>query len=164
MPHANATIYIKPRMLCMDEIVRRTPLKDLDHIQLVLTWMPLRALRKLQVSVNHKVHSHAYKNLVELQQAKKKWEALENFCEQAKLKNQEEKERRNELKRRVGGIFEKLPITVQGNEIPLVGKIDQIAQTIDQYQKKIDNLHEHLTPTTPPTVKEQRKQEETVQL
>jgi polyhydroxyalkanoate synthesis regulator protein len=64
----------------------------------------------------------------------------------------------------VGGIFEKLPSTMQGNELPVAGNIDQIAQAIDQYQKEIENLREQLTPTTPPEVKEQRKQEETTQL
>jgi hypothetical protein len=81
----------------------------------------------------------------------------EKVCEQAKLETQEEKERRNELERRVGGIFEKLPSTAQGNELLVVGNIDDIAQEIDQYRKEIENLHEQLTPPTPPTVKEQRK-------
>jgi hypothetical protein len=70
----------------------------------------------------------------------------------------------NELEQRVGGMFEKLPSTTQGNELPVERKIDQIVQAIDQYQKEIENLREQLTPTTPPTVKEQRKQEATVQL
>ena len=46
------------------------------------------------------------------------------------------------------------------DEITTVEKIDQIAQAIDQYQKEIENLWEHLTPATPPAVKEKRKQEE----
>jgi hypothetical protein len=37
MPHANAMIHIKLSMLRMDEIMGQTPMKDLDHIQLVLT-------------------------------------------------------------------------------------------------------------------------------
>jgi hypothetical protein len=68
-------------MLHMDEIVGKTPLKDLYHIQLVLMQMPSRALQKLQVSVDHVVQSRAHKNLVKLQQATKKQEALENICE-----------------------------------------------------------------------------------
>jgi Skp family chaperone for outer membrane proteins len=59
----------------------------------------------------------------------------------------------------VGGIFDKLPSTVQGNEIPIAKKINQIVQEIDQYQKEIENLREHITPTIPPVVKEKRKQE-----
>ena len=55
MPHAYSMIYIKPSMLQIDEIVGQTPLKDLDHIQLVLTWMPSKALHKLQVSVDHEM-------------------------------------------------------------------------------------------------------------
>jgi hypothetical protein len=69
----------------MDEIVGKTPLKDLDHIQLVLTRIPSRELHKLQVSINHEVQSCAHKNLVELQQEKKKREALEKVCKWAKL-------------------------------------------------------------------------------
>jgi Na+/phosphate symporter len=70
----------------------------------------------------------------------------------------------NELEQRVGGMFEKLPSTTQGNELPVEGNIDQIAQAIDQYQKEIENLCEQVTPTTPLEVKEKRKQEETTQL
>jgi hypothetical protein len=40
IPHAHSTVYINPSMLRMDEIVGQTPLKDLDHIQLVLTRIP----------------------------------------------------------------------------------------------------------------------------
>jgi hypothetical protein len=40
MPHAHATVYIKLRMIRMDEIMGQTTLKDLDHIQLVLTQIP----------------------------------------------------------------------------------------------------------------------------
>jgi hypothetical protein len=86
MPHAHATVYIKPSMLRMDEIMGQTPLKDLDHIQLVLTWMPSRELYKLQVSVDHEMQSRAHKNLVELQQATKKREALEKFVSRPNLK------------------------------------------------------------------------------
>jgi hypothetical protein len=67
-------------MMQMDEIVGQTPLKDLDHIQLVLTQIPLRELHKLQVSIDHKMQSRAHKNLVELQQATKKREVLETVC------------------------------------------------------------------------------------
>jgi polyhydroxyalkanoate synthesis regulator protein len=37
-------------------------------------------------------------------------------------------------------------------------------KTIDQYQKEIKNLCEQLIPTTPPAVKEKRKQEAKAQL
>jgi hypothetical protein len=37
-------------------------------------------------------------------------------------------------------VFGKLPTTSQGNELPAVEKIDQIAQAIDQYQKEIKTL------------------------
>jgi hypothetical protein len=47
LPHTNATVYITPSMLCMDEIMGKTPLKDLNHIELVLTQMTSRALHKL---------------------------------------------------------------------------------------------------------------------
>ena len=37
-------------------------------------------------------------------------------------------------------------------------------QKIDQYQHDIKHLRDHLTPTTPPEVKEQSKQEETTHI
>jgi hypothetical protein len=43
----NTTFHITPSMLRMDEIMGKTPLKYLAQIQLVLTWMPSRALHKL---------------------------------------------------------------------------------------------------------------------
>jgi hypothetical protein len=67
LPHANETVYITPSMLRMEEIMGQKPLKDLSHIQLVLTWMPSRALHKFQVSIDHEVQSRAHKDLVELQ-------------------------------------------------------------------------------------------------
>ena len=63
-PHV--TFHINPSMLCMDEVVGQTPLKDLSQIQLVLTRIPSGALHKLQVSINHEVQSRACKHLTEL--------------------------------------------------------------------------------------------------
>ena len=90
MPHVNAMIYIKLSMLRMDEIVGQTPLKELDHIQLVLTRIPSRPLHKLQVRVDYKMQSQAHKNLVEIQKETKKREALEKEYEQAKSEIQKE--------------------------------------------------------------------------
>jgi hypothetical protein len=89
---------------------------------------------------------------------------LEIVYEKAKFETQEEKERRKGLEQKVAGTYEKIPKAAQGEEIIAAEQIDQIAQKIDQYQKEIENLREHLTPTTPPTVKEQRKQEAVAQL
>jgi hypothetical protein len=126
--------------------------------------MPSRELYKLELSVDHEMQSRAHRNLVELQQATKKREALETVCAQAKFETQEEKERKNEMERRVEEFFVKLPTIAQGNELPAAENIDQIAQAIDQYQKEIKTLHGQIRPTTPPAMKEQRKQEATMQL
>jgi hypothetical protein len=48
---ASSIFYVTPNMLCMDEIVGQTPLKDLAQIQLVMGRIPTKALYKLQVSV-----------------------------------------------------------------------------------------------------------------
>jgi hypothetical protein len=37
-------------------------------------------------------------------------------------------------------VFGKIPTTMQGNELPAIEKINQIVQTIDQYQKDIETL------------------------
>jgi hypothetical protein len=154
IPHAHSTVYIKPSMLRMDEIVGQTPLNDLDHIQLVLTRIPSKELHKLQVSVDHEMHAREHKNLVELQQATKRREALETVCAQAQSETKEEKECRSKMERKVEEVFGKLPNTAQGNELPAVEKIDQIAQAIDQYQKEIETLCGWIRLTTPPPVKE----------
>jgi thymidylate synthase len=86
------------------------------------------------------MQSRAHKNLVEIQQETKKREELENDCEKAKSKTQEENERKNKLEQRVGEIFGKLPSTVQAKELPATEKIDQIVQAIDRYQKDIEGL------------------------
>jgi hypothetical protein len=108
--------------------------------------------------------SQAHKNLVEVQQVKKKREALETVCAQAKSETQEEKDHRNKMEHRVEDIFGKLPTTAQGSKLLAVENIEQIVQAIDQYQKEIETLRGHIRPTTPPAVKEQRKQEATMQL
>jgi hypothetical protein len=53
---------------------------------------------------------------------------------------------------------------VQSDEITSIENIERIAQAIDQYQKEIENIREKFIPTTPPSVKEKRKQEATTQL
>jgi DNA repair exonuclease SbcCD ATPase subunit len=161
-PHV--TFHINPSMLRMDEIVGQTPLKDLSQIQLVLTRIPLGALHRLQVSINHKLQSHARRDLTELKQATKKRDTLEIVYEKAKSETEEEREHIKGLEQKVAGTYEKIPQAVQSEEITAAEKIDRIAQAIDQYQKEIENLREHLIPTTPPTVKEKRKQEATTQL
>jgi hypothetical protein len=98
-------------MLRTDEIVGKTPLKYLAQIQLVLPWIPSKDLHKLQVCVTQEVQSRAHIDLAELQQAMKKWDALEIICEQAKLETQEERERRNGLEQKVAGTYEKIPNT-----------------------------------------------------
>jgi hypothetical protein len=71
-------------MLHMDKIVGKTPLKDLSQIQLVLTWIPSGVLHRFQVSVNHEVQNCTHKDLTELKQTTKKWDALEIVYEKEK--------------------------------------------------------------------------------
>jgi hypothetical protein len=49
--------------------------------------------------------------------------------------------------------YEKISKNVQMNELTTKYRIDQIVQTIDKYQQEIENLWEHLTPTTPQEVR-----------
>jgi catalase len=70
----------------------------------------------------------------------------------------------NRLEQKLVVAYEKIPKNAQMTELMVTQKIDQIVQTIDQYQQEIEHLWEKLTPTTPPEVKEKRKQEETMQI
>jgi hypothetical protein len=89
-PHV--TFHINPNMLCMEKIMGQKPLKYLSQIRLLLTRIPLGALHRLQVSVNHEVQSHAHRNLTELKQETKKWETLEIVYEKDKYDTEEERE------------------------------------------------------------------------
>ena len=84
-------------MMCMDEIMGHTPLKDLGQIQLVLPRIPSKSLHRLQVSVTQELQSQACTDLAELQQATEKRDALEIICEQANIKTQEERDHVNRL-------------------------------------------------------------------
>jgi hypothetical protein len=55
IPQSSATFHITPSILCMDDIVGQTPLKDLAQLQLVLLRIPSKALHKLEVSVTLEV-------------------------------------------------------------------------------------------------------------
>jgi hypothetical protein len=90
-------------------------------------------------------------------------ETLELVLEQAKLETKDEKDH-EWAGTKVVIAYEKIPKNAQTTELTVTEKIDQIVQTIDQYQQEIEHLWEKLTPTTPPEVKEKRKQEETTQI
>jgi hypothetical protein len=153
----NTTFHINPSMLHMDEIVGQTPLKDLNQIQIVLKRIPSGALHRLQVSVNHGVQYRARRHLFELKQATKEQDELKVGYKKAKSETEEEREHLKGLEQKVVGTYEMVPHATQNEEVATMENIDRIAQAIDQYNKEIENLQEHLTPTTPPTVKEQRK-------
>jgi hypothetical protein len=53
--YPSSTFHVTPIMLCMDEIVGQTTLKYLSQIQLVMMWIPTKALYKLQVIIAHEV-------------------------------------------------------------------------------------------------------------
>jgi hypothetical protein len=89
------TFQITPSMLCMDEIVGQTPLKELAQLQLVFPRIPSKALHKLQVSVNQEVQSCAHTDTAQLQQVKDKRDKMELIYEKAKLETNEEREHVN---------------------------------------------------------------------
>jgi hypothetical protein len=60
--------------------------------------------------------------------------------------------------------YDKIPKSTQKIELTTMQEIDQIVQTINQYRQEIESLSEHLIPTTPPKVKEQRKQQAATQM
>jgi hypothetical protein len=148
----------------MYEIVGKTPLKELAQIQLVLTWIPTKALYKLQVSFAQKVQSRARTNAMELQQTRYNRDELELLLEQDKIETKYEKDRTNRLEHEMGIAYDKIPKSTKTVELIVTQKIDHIVQIIDQFRQEIEHLWELLIPTNPPEVKEKRKQEETTQI
>jgi hypothetical protein len=94
-----------------------------------------------------------------LQHMKDNREELELVLEQVKLETKDEKDHVDRLEQGLVVAYDKIPKSAQTTEPTTMQKIDQIVQTIDQYRQEIENLQEQLIPTTPPEVKEQRKQE-----
>jgi predicted nucleic acid-binding Zn-ribbon protein len=60
--------------------------------------------------------------------------------------------------------YNRIPNNAQATERSAEEKINLIAQTIDQYRQEIEELKERLNPTTPPEVREQRKEEVALQM
>jgi hypothetical protein len=98
----SSTFHVTPNMLRMDEIMGQTPLKDLAQIQLVLTWIPTKALYKLQVSVTQEVQSRACTDTTNCSRTKDNQDELELVLEQAKLETKDERERVNRLEQESG--------------------------------------------------------------
>jgi hypothetical protein len=120
------TFHVTPNMLCMDEIVGQTPLKYLVHIQLVMGWIPIKALYKLQVSVMHEVQSNAHIDTTKLHHTKDNKDELELVLEQVKLDTKEEKDHVDKLEHGVIVAYDKIPQSVQIVEPTTMQKNDQI--------------------------------------
>jgi hypothetical protein len=65
------------------------------------------------------------------------------------------------LEQKVTVTYEKMPNNVHMVKLTTKKNINHIMQKIDQYQQEIENIHEKLTPTTPPKIREKRKPEDT---
>jgi predicted nucleic acid-binding Zn-ribbon protein len=131
---------------------------------MVLSRIPTKALYKLQVSVAQEVQSRVRTDAVELQEMKGEKESLELMIEQVKFDTRGEKERTDKIEQRVTTIYNHLPDNVHAESSSTEEKLKMIAQTIDHYRKQIEDLKEKLTPTTPPEVREKRKEEVALQL
>jgi hypothetical protein len=105
------------------------------------------------------VQSCARTEATELQQTKDRKEELGLVLEQVKLETKDEKDHADRLEQGVVAAYNRISNSAQITEPTTTQKIDHIVQTIDQYRQEIKTLWEQLIPTTPPEVKEQRKQE-----
>jgi hypothetical protein len=65
----------------MENIVGKTPLKDLAQLQLVLPHIPTKALYKLKVSVTQEVQSRTRKEKMKLNKVEDKRDDLELIYE-----------------------------------------------------------------------------------
>jgi hypothetical protein len=84
---------------------------------------------------------------------------LELFHEQVNFDTKDEKDHVDRLEKGLFVAYEIIPKSAQTTELTMTQHIDQNVKTIDQYKQEIENLQEQLISTTPPEVKEQRKQE-----
>jgi hypothetical protein len=148
------TFRVTNDMLQMDETTAQTPLKYLAQVDMVLAKIPTKALYRLQVNVVQEVQSRARIDAVELQETKSGKEPLELVVEQVKFETKEEKEHADKIERGVTTFYSHLPDNTQTESPSTEEKLNQIFQSIDHYRKKIEELNENLTLTTPPKVRE----------
>jgi hypothetical protein len=73
------------------------------------TRIPLRALHRLQVSINHEVQSLTHRDLIELKHAIKKQDELKIGYEKAKSETEKEREHLKGLEQKVAENYEKIP-------------------------------------------------------
>jgi hypothetical protein len=72
---------------------------------------------------------------MKLQQKKDNQDEMELIFKQANIETKEKKDRANGIEQKVVVAYEKIPNNVQATELMVKNKIDQIVQTIDQYQQ-----------------------------
>jgi hypothetical protein len=61
-------------------------------------------------------------------------------------------------------VYNHIPDNAQAENTSAEEKLKLISQTIEHYRQDIEELKENMTPTTPPEVREKRKQEASLQL
>jgi len=61
-------------------------------------------------------------------------------------------------------MYNNIPDSVQEQNISVEKKLNLIAQTVNLYRKEIEEIKEKENPTTPPEVREQMKQEVSLQI
>jgi predicted nucleic acid-binding Zn-ribbon protein len=97
---------------------------------------------------------------MELQTARDGKDSLEMVIEQVNMEMKEEKQRVDNLEKKLKEVFTIILDNAQEAMRNSEEQIQIIAQTIEDYKKEIEELKEKLTQTTPPEVMAEREQQD----
>jgi hypothetical protein len=132
-------------MLQVDEETTQKKLKDIDHLDLALPKVPMKALYKLQVSVAQEIQLRARADATNLQLAKKVSDTLKITINQVQVERDEVKQCTGRIEKWVEEVFKTIPENAEGGNIPMKEKIEKITQAMENYRSHITEL---MTPKT----------------
>jgi hypothetical protein len=159
------TFMITRQMIRFDQEMMQKPLEEVEQVEMVMAHIPTKALYGLHASVMQEVQSRAHADATNLEVGRGVTEMLQITCDQLTVEKEEEKEcTQTRLEQGLTTMYNRIPNNAQAAERSAEEKINLIAQTIDQYRQEIEELKEKLNPTTPPEVREQRKEEAALQM
>jgi hypothetical protein len=100
---------VTQEMLEVDENTMQKPVKDMEHLELVLVNIPMKELYGLQVSVMQEVQSRARVDATNLALDREVKEILQVTCEQITLEKEEEKQHADNLEKKLAEVYSSIP-------------------------------------------------------
>jgi hypothetical protein len=106
---SNERFTVTQDMLEMDEKIVQRPIKDVEHMELVMEKIPTKELYGLKASVMQEVQDRARLDATNLEIGREVKEIIQVTCEQITLENEEDKKRANNLEKNITKVYKSIP-------------------------------------------------------